>query len=71
MIKTTCAPGCAFSVITWVFINQSRHKIHQMKAGYLSYLNVGNSFNIEDRELKYSMVIQVLVSVLCDLENDA
>ena len=37
MIEPTCGPSCAFSLITWLVMVQSKHNIHQKKAEYLSY----------------------------------
>ena len=36
MVKSTCAPSVAFSLIIWLFIGQSRHNIYQIKAECLS-----------------------------------
>ena len=37
--KTSCAPVCAFSLISWLVMVQSKHDIglHQKKAEFLSY----------------------------------
>ena len=37
MVKSTCAPGFAFSLISWLSINQFGHTIYQIKAESLSY----------------------------------
>ena len=37
MIESTFSPGCAFSLISWLFINASGHEIYQTKAEYLTY----------------------------------
>ena len=37
MVKSACAPGCAFSLISWLLISQSGHTIYQIKAEYLNY----------------------------------
>ena len=37
MVLSACSPGCAFSLISWLFISQSGHTIYQIKAGYLNY----------------------------------
>ena len=42
MIYSTCAPSCAFSMISLVSINQSGHNIYQKKAEYVSYRRVSS-----------------------------
>ena len=37
MVWSACAPGCACSLISWLFISQSGHTIYQIKAEYLNY----------------------------------
>ena len=32
MIKTSCGPRCAFSLISWLVMVRSKHNIHQKKA---------------------------------------
>ena len=37
MVWSACAPGFAFSLISWLFISQYGHTIYQIKAEYLNY----------------------------------
>ena len=40
VIKSTFAPSCTFSMISWSYNIQSGHNIYQMKAAYVSYRRV-------------------------------
>ena len=40
IVWSTCAPGFAFSLISWLSVSQSGHTIYQIKAKYLSYCMV-------------------------------
>ena len=64
MLKSTCALGCTFSLISWLSGNQSRHNIYQIKLNSsaiefvsFNYFNVDSSFNIKSWLLKISVVI--------------
>ena len=37
MVEPTCLPSCAFSLISWLVMVQSKHNIPQKKAEYNRY----------------------------------
>ena len=36
VIRALCAPSCAFSLISWLFITQFEHNTNQIEAEYLN-----------------------------------
>ena len=63
MIKSTCVPSCAFSLIYWVSINQSGHIIYQKKAKYHSYLRV-SIILLSVKEFKIHVLNSTKISIV-------
>ena len=67
MIQSRCSPRCAFSLISWICINQSGHDINLKKTEYLSYWRISDILllvmefkNIFTKEYENSMFFLTL-----------